>query len=45
MTTARVQTCKCGKPFPPKRPAPKTGLCRNCWSIKGLTRKGAPNGN
>lgn len=34
MTAAPTQ-CQCGKPFAPKR-VPKTGMCRNCWSIKGL---------
>ena len=39
MTVAAPASCKCGKPFDPRRPAPKTGMCRNCWSIKNLKRK------
>ncbi|WP_363825985.1 hypothetical protein [Sphingobium sp. LMC3-1-1.1] len=35
---AAPASCKCGKPFDPKR-VPKTGMCRNCWSIKNLKRK------
>lgn len=41
MTAAPALSCKCGKPFDPKR-VPKTGMCRNCWSLKGLQRKSNP---
>lgn len=41
MTAAPVTQCQCGKPFAPKR-VPKTGMCRNCWSIKNLKRKDRP---
>lgn len=35
---APAPACQCGKPFPPKR-VPKSGMCRNCWSLKGVKRK------
>ncbi|WP_303758374.1 hypothetical protein [Sphingobium yanoikuyae] len=31
---------QCGKPFPLRRRAPKTGLCRHCWSVKALLLRG-----
>jgi DNA-binding MarR family transcriptional regulator len=38
---AEAGTCcsKCQKPFPARRRAPKTGLCRHCWSVKALANR------